>query len=378
MSESNSGGSVDRCASAERISTVVVGGGQAGLSVGYHLARREVPFVILDANRRIGDSWRNRWDSLRLFTRADLAGLDGLPFPGAAHAFPSKDEMADFLEAYASRFDLPVRSGVRVDGVSHRDGRYIVRAGASRYEAENVVVATGGRRHPHLPSFAGALSPSIVQLHSSAYRNPEQLCQGDVLVVGAGNSGAEIARDIVSDGRRVLLSGRSTGYIPFNVDGFLGRHFLVPALFRLVSARLLTTDMAIGRKVRPILLRRSAPLVRVKPHQLAAMGVKRVPRTEAARDGLPVLADGHVVDVPNVVWCTGFRLDFTWIDLPTIADCVEPSHDRGVVKSEPGLFFVGLPFQYSLASELIKGVGRDAHFIADKVAVRHKSGHPDV
>jgi putative flavoprotein involved in K+ transport len=365
----------DHRSTAERISTVVIGGGQAGLSIGYHLARRGVPCVILDANRRIGDSWRNRWDSLRLFTRADLAGLDGMSFPGAAHAFPTKNEMADFLEAYATRFDLPVRRGVHVDGVSREDGRYVVRAGDRRFEADNVVVATGGRRHPHVPSFAGGLSPSIVQLHSSAYQNPGQLRQGDVLVVGAGNSGAEIARDIVSHGgRRVLLSGRDTGHIPFNVDGFLGRHLLVPVFISLVSARLLTTDTAIGRKVRPVFLSRGAPLVRVKPRQLAALGVKRVPRTEAATDGLPALADGHVVDTPNVVWCTGFRLDFTWIDLPTIADQAEPRHQRGVVKSEPGLYFVGLPFQYSLASELIKGVGRDAQYIAGEIAARVKSG----
>jgi putative flavoprotein involved in K+ transport len=368
---------VDNRAAAERISTVVIGGGQAGLSIGYHLAGRGIPFVIFDENLRIGDSWRNRWDSLRLFTRAGLAGLDGMPFPAPAHTFPSKDQMADFLESYATRFDLPVMSGVRVDGVSLRDGRYVVRAGDRRYEADNVVVATGGRRRPRIPAFAGDLDPGIVQFHSSAYRNPGQLRQGDTLVVGAGNSGAEIAREVAARGHCVVLSGSHTGHIPINVDGFFGRHLLVPFFVGVVFRRLLTTDTAIGRKVRPVFLSRGSPLVRVKPRDLVKVGVERGPRTAAVRDGLPVLADGRVIDPANVIWCTGFGLDFTWIDLPTIAGQSEPEHERGVVRDAAGLYFVGLPFLYSLISELIKGVGTDAQYIADRIAARVKSGRPD-
>src|SRR5579884_417399 len=176
----------------ERIQTIVIGGGQAGLSVGYHLARRGLPFVILDANERIGDSWRKRWDSLRLFTPARYDGLAGMPFPAPAFTFVTKDEMADYLEAYAARFALPVRTGVRVDRLSRHGDRFDVTAGGLRFEAENVVVAMSNYQQPRVPPFAHELDPGISQLHSSEYRNPSQLRDGSVLIVGAGNSGAEI------------------------------------------------------------------------------------------------------------------------------------------------------------------------------------------
>ena len=183
---------------AERIETVVVGGGQAGLSVGYHLAQRGLSFVILDANERIGDSWRKRWDSLRLFTPARFNGLDGMPFPGPGHSFSTKDEVADYLETYAVRFRLPVRTGVRVKRLSRNGARFLVDAGHRRFEADNVVVAMGSYQLPRLPVFAASLDPDIVQLHSAAYRNVAQLREGRVLVVGVGNSGAEIALDVAA------------------------------------------------------------------------------------------------------------------------------------------------------------------------------------
>ena len=180
----------------ERVQTLVIGGGQAGLSTGYHLRRRGLPFVILDANQRIGDAWRNRWDSLRLFTPARFDGLDGMPFPAPAHSFPTKDEMADYLASYARRFDLPVRTGVRVDRLSRQGNRYVVTAGQRRFEAEQVVVAMARYQTSRVPRWAWELDPYIVQLHSSAYRNPKQLREGGVLLVGGGNSGAELAVEI--------------------------------------------------------------------------------------------------------------------------------------------------------------------------------------
>ena len=180
-----------------RIHTIVIGGGQAGLSVGYWLTRMGVPFLILDASARIGDTWRGRWDSLRLFTPARFDGLAGMPFPAHPEYFPTKDEMADYLEAYAARFALPVRSGTRVDRVTREGGRFVVRAGATRFEADNVVVAMASYQEPRVPAFAAELDPSIVQLHSADYRNPSQMAEGDVLLVGAGNSGAEIAFELM-------------------------------------------------------------------------------------------------------------------------------------------------------------------------------------
>src|SRR6185295_17598452 len=176
---------------AESIETLIIGAGQAGLSVGYHLARRGAPFVILDGNQRIGDSWRARWDSLRLFTPARFDGIAGLPFPAGPNTFPTKDEMADYLEGYAKRFQLPVRTGVRVTRLSRRGDGYLVETTDSAYEAEHVVVAMATFQQRRVPSFARELAPDIVQLHSSDYRNLSQLRSGGVLIVGAGNSGAE-------------------------------------------------------------------------------------------------------------------------------------------------------------------------------------------
>jgi putative flavoprotein involved in K+ transport len=178
--------------SDQQLGTVDIGGSQAGLAVGYHLRQRSLPFVILDDNHRIGDAWRKRWDSLRLFTPGRYNGLPGMPFPGSASSYPTKDEAADYLEAYAHTFELPVRTGIKVDRLSKVGDRFEVISGEYKLFAENVVVATGASNNPRVPPFALELDESIVQLHSKEYRNPSQIQEGGVLVVGAGNSGAEI------------------------------------------------------------------------------------------------------------------------------------------------------------------------------------------
>ena len=357
-----------RTREVESVQTVVIGGGQAGLSVGYHLARRNLSFVILDANQRVGDVWRHRWDSLRLFTPARYDGLDGMPFPAPPHSFPTKDEMADYLEAYASRFRLPVRTGVKVDRLSRNGRRYIVAAGDRQFEAEHVVVAMSSYQTPRVPPFARDLAPSIVQLHSNEYRRATQLGDGPVLIVGAGNSGAEIALEAARS-HRVWMSGRDTGHVPFRVNSSVGR-LLQPLLFRLVFHRVLTVRTPLGRKARPTLISRGAALIRIKPDDLKAAGVERALRVSGVRNGLPLLDDGRTLDVANVVWCTGFQPGVSWIDLPGFDSEHEPKHDRGIVPGEPGLYFVGLHFLYSFSSTMIHGVGRDAERIAGAIAAR--------
>ncbi|MEP6574263.1 MAG: FAD-dependent oxidoreductase, partial [Gemmatimonadota bacterium] len=345
---------------AESIGTIIIGGGQAGLSVGYHLARRGLPFVILEANPRIGDTWRQRWDSLRLFSPARYDGIPGMPFPAPVHNFPTKDEMGDYLESYAAHFALPVRTGVRVDRVSRLGDRYVVSAGAQRFEADQVVIAMSNFQERRIPAFASEIAPDIVQIHSLDYRNPSQLRDGGVLLVGAGNSGSEIALEVARAGHATLMSGRNTGAVPFRISSLPARLFLIPIVFRLVFHRILTVDTPIGRKARPKIISQGGPLIRVREKELAKAGVERVPRTEGARNGKPVLADGRVLDVTNVIWCTGFHPGFSWIDLPVFDARGEPLHQRGLVESEPGLFFVGLHFLYAMSSAMVHGVGRDA------------------
>jgi putative flavoprotein involved in K+ transport len=359
---------------AERFETVIIGGGQAGLATGYHLKRRGLPFVILDAQERVGDAWRTRWDSLRLFTPARYDRLPGLPFPAPAWSFPTKDKMGDYLETYAERFELPVRTRVSVDRLWREGDRYIISAGDRRIEADRVVVSTGANRVPKVPAFAPQLDPGILQMHSSEYRDPAQLKDGPVLLVGVGNSGAEISFEL-SRTHRTWLAGKESGQIPVRhgtIRARLGFH-----VFRFIGHHVLTLGTPIGRRALPKLGSKAAPLIRVRRRELARAGVQRVPRVEGVQDGLPLLEDGQVLEVENVIWCTGFRQDFPWIDLPIFGEDGRPEHDRGVVPSEPGLYFVGLVGQYSFSSDVIPGAGRDSGYIAERIASRgSKSGSP--
>jgi putative flavoprotein involved in K+ transport len=351
------------------MNTIVIGAGQAGLSVGYHLERLGVPFLILEANQRIGDTWRERWDSLRLFTPARFNGLDGLPFPAQRWAFPTKDEMADYLEAYARRFDLPVRTGVRVERLARVDGRFVLEADGETFTADNVVVAMATYQKPVVPASARELDPAIVQVHSFEYRNPAQLRDGAVLIVGAGNSGAEIAMDVGRQ-HKVYLSGRDVGHLPFDIGGRAARLGLAKLILRFVFHRVLTVDTPMGRKARPAIVSKGGPLIRQKPAHLASIGVERVARVASVRAGQPVLADGRVLEVANVIWCTGYHPGFSWIDLPIFDERGDPRQEKGFVPEMPGLYFVGLHFLYSLSSTMIHGVGRDAERVAQQVAAR--------
>jgi putative flavoprotein involved in K+ transport len=363
-------GNLDQKPGPARVETVVIGAGQAGLASGFHLARRDREFVILDAYERVGDNWRCHWDSLRLYSPARAESLPGMRFPAPPSSFPTKDEMADFLETYAAAFELPVRNGVRVSGVSRKDGKYLVTTDGPSFVCDNVVVASGTfGRTPSVPAFAGELDPGIVQLHSSAYKNPAQLQPGGVLVVGASHSGGDIAFEAGTAGHPTVLSGPIHGEVPFDIEARPAR-VIFPVLFFLAK-HVLTIRTPIGRKVRPEVRAHGGPLIRVKRTDLTGVGVEIAPaRMVGVRDGLPVLDGGRVLDVANVVWCTGFRQDFSWIDLPVTGDDGWPLELRGVVPSAPGLYFVGLAFQYAFASMLVGGAGRDAEYVVKHLCAR--------
>lgn len=359
---------------AESVETVIVGGGQAGLATAYHLLRRGRRCVVLDAERRIGDQWRRHWPTLRLYTAASADGLPGMRFPAPRSSFPTAGEMADFLESYARRFELPVRSGVTADALHRAGERFHVSAGEQRYEADNVVIATGPFREPKVPDFAERLDARIVQLHSSAYRGPQQLRAGATLVVGAAHSGADIAHEVARAGHRTVLSGPDTGQLPFRCDGPLARHLLPPVL-RFVSTRVLSVRTPIGRRARARIRKGGGPLLRHRAPELRAAGVERVlEHTDGVAGGLPRLAGGRVLDVANVIWCTGLRNRYGWVRVALpIGDDGYPVQHRGAVEGIPGLYFAGLTFQDSFASMLVLGAGRDAGRVAAQIARRART-----
>ena len=349
---------LDRAARVEQFDTIVIGGGQAGLAVGHHLVRRDADFVILDAAARAGEVWRTRWDSLRLFTPARYSGLPGMPFPALPYHLPDKDEVADYLERYAERFDLPIRYNARVDTLGRDGSRYVLRAGAMRYQANNIVVATGPFQRPRVPAVAAEPDAGILQIHSSEYRNPFSLPDGDVLVVGAGNSGAQIAMELARF-RKVWLAGRETGRLPRRLLGRDVYDWLWPLLTRF------TRDTCTGARIEQQ-TRRGDPLVGIPAPSIAQAGVVRVGRLTSARDGLPD-CEGTVLRPRVIIWCTGFSPDYSWIGMPVVDATGSPRHHRGVATGQPGLYFAGLRFQHRMTSALLGGVGLDAEFIARQI-----------
>ena len=354
------------------LDTIVIGGSQAGLAAARHLARHGRRFLVLDAGERVGDAWRTRWDSLRLFTPARYSGLPDLPFPAAPYHLPTKDEVADYLERYVEHFALPVRLGARVTAVRRAGGiagaaaGFEVESGAGTLHASNVVVATGAFQRPRVPAFATALDPRILQLHSSGYRAPSVLPGGDVLVVGAGNSGAQIALELAAT-RRVLLAGRDTGRLPRR---FLGRDvydWIWPTVMRA------SAESRVGRRLRAR-MHHGDPLIGIDRGELRRAGIERAGRVVGVRDGLPLLDDGRTPAVAAIVWCTGFGPGFEWIELPVLDAEGRPRHRRGVT-DVPGLYFVGLRFQTHVASPLLGGVGRDAREVVEHLVHRDPAPH---
>jgi putative flavoprotein involved in K+ transport len=333
----------------ERLDAVVVGAGAGGLAAGWHLRNAGLQYVILDGADRVGDSWRRRYDCLRLFTPARYCALPGAPLPLPELTHPSKDDVADYLQSYATAFALPVRLGRRVRHHRVVGGRHRL---DDDIEADRVIVASGAFRRPAVPSFAGELDPAIRQLHSDGYRRPDDLAPGPVLVVGAATAGTDIARD-VANRHQTWLSGPRTGRVPLAVV----RSAAVRRVYRL----------PVPEPLRRRLLNRGSPLVWQTDTELARAGVRRVGRTVGVRDGRPVLADGRVLRVANVIWCTGYRPDFGWLEPAAIGPDGWPRHRGGVSTVVPGLGFVGLPFQCTFASGFLGGMDGDAAVVTARL-----------
>jgi putative flavoprotein involved in K+ transport len=353
---------------SDHVETVIIGAGQAGLSTAYHLSRRGRPFVILESHERVGDVWRNRFDSLRLYSPARYDALPGWPVPLDPWTYPTKDQIADYLEAYAERFEFVVINGVRVERLSRDANGFLVEWGDRRLRADQVVVASGTFQKPIVPPFAGELDPGIVQMHSDEYRNPSQIPDGPVLVVGAAHTGADVALELARE-HPTILSGRINGELPFDIEG-RGARVALPVMFFLAK-HVLTVRNPLGSKMREHARGHGGPLLRVKRAHLDAAGVERTEsRVAGVRDGMPLLDDGRVLDVASVVWCTGFGKDVGWIDMPVLGEDGWPEQDRGAAAGIPGLYFVGLPFLYAFTSMLTGGVGRDGARVAAQIAAR--------
>jgi putative flavoprotein involved in K+ transport len=355
----------------EHYKVIVIGAGQAGLAIGYFLKQSGVSFIIVDANKRIGDSWRNRWDTLKLFTPSKIDGLPGLPFPGRLKTFPTKDEMGDYLEMYAKKFQLPVQCGTKVSSLSREGKMYLVATSDKTYEADHVVVAMSDFQFPKIPTCSKDLNKDIIQIHSHNYKNLSQLQDGSVLVVGAGNSGAELALE-ASKKHEVWLAGRDTGHVPFNIESNFAHSFMIPLVIRFFFHRILNTNTFIGRKLRPKILSKGGPLIRHKPEDLKAKGIHRIGRVTGVKNGLPIIENNDVLSVKNIIWCTGYIPGFSWIDIPVFNNHNTPVHHRGVVNNEPGLYFLGLHFLFAMSSAMIHGVSRDAEYISKTILNRIK------
>jgi putative flavoprotein involved in K+ transport len=358
----------------ERVETLIIGGGQAGLAAGYHLSRRGMPFLILDADERIGDHWRERWDSLRLYSPARWDSLPGFRFPARAFHYPTGREMGDYLAAYADRFALPVRSGIRVERVDpapDHDG-FLVSAAGHQIAARQVVVATGPFRIPNVPAFAKELDPRIRQMHSHDYRDPSQLQDGPVLVVGLSHSGADIAFESAKT-HQTIVSGKAAGQTPFRVTD-TAKAWIGWPVVQFVFAHVLTIRTPMGRAMRPHVRQGGGPLLRVRLPDLDAAGVARHDaKVVGVQEGKPVLADGTVLDVANVIWCTGYRRDYSWIGAPVMGPDGYPEEVRGVSPTVPGLYFLGVPFSFAFTSMLVAGAGRDAKYVIDRITERARA-----
>jgi putative flavoprotein involved in K+ transport len=348
--------SVER--SQERFDVVVVGAGQAGLAIGYFLARQGRRYVILEAADSIGAAWRTRWDSLLLFTPRRYSALAGLDFPGDPDGYPTRDEVIAYLEQYATKFGLPVKLDSAVRSLAVADGRFVVGLDDRRLEADQVVVATGPFQVPNVPALARTLAPEVFQTHSTGYMRPSDVPEGTVLVVGGGNTGYQIAKELSATHKVHLAVGTRQKPLP---QRLLGRDLF----WWLTKTGLIrkTADSRIGRR-----LQENDTLIGSSPRELRRRyRIDMKPRVVAASGRTISFADGSELDADAVIWATGYRSDYSWIEPSVLGPDGRVQHKRGVTEV-PGLYVLGLSWQHTRGSALIGWVKDDAEFIAAKIA----------
>jgi putative flavoprotein involved in K+ transport len=336
---------------------VVVGGGQAGLAIGHYLARQGRDFNLLEAASEPAAAWRERWDSLKLFTPARYDALPGMEFPGDPDRYPLRDEVADYLTDYARHFDLPMELDSRVLAVRSWNGGYVVELEDRSYEARQVVIATGPFQTPYMPSIADDVGDAVVQMHSTDYRSPQSLPEGRVLVVGGGNTGFQIAEELSASHEVHLSIGSRQTPLPQRI---LGRDlFWYLELTGLIRK---TADSRIGRRMSG----RDTLIGSTRRRLRRRYGVELHGRAVSAEGSTVRFDDGTQVKVAGIVWATGFRVDHSWIDVPVFDAAGRVLHRRGITAA-PGLYFLGLSWQHTRGSALLGWIKDDAEYIAQRI-----------
>lgn len=352
----------------KQFDVIVIGAGQAGLSIGYYLSQASLSYVLIDSNKRVGDSWRNRYDSLVLFTPRSYSDLPGLPFPGDRNGVPTKDEVADYLEMYAQNFSIPIYQNTTVEKLEKTPTGFRLNTNSGELHAKSVVIATGPFHTPYVPKWSQEISKDVFQVHTDSYKNLAQLKEGPVLIVGMGNSGAQIATEIAKGHQVFLSNGQSRKFLPLSIFG--KNIFWYLDKLGILQAHVKTKLGAwISKQPDPIFgygkeLKKEINMgtIREKPRAIST-------------DGKSIcFDDGTRIEVNNIVWATGFRPDYRWIQISGILnENGKPSHNRGI-SPVPGLYFLGLPWQYKRGSALIGGVGEDAKHIFEKVISSNLQG----
>lgn len=348
----------------EHYDVVVVGAGQAGLALGHFLRGQERRFLILERDHDVAPAWRERWDSLTLFTPRRWDGLPGLDFPGDPEGYPARAEVLAYLQRYAAEFDLPVRLGTTANRLAREGDRFVIDLDDGRIVADQVVVATGPFQAPRIPVFASALSAAVAQMHSTAYRRPADLPPGRTLVVGGGNTGYQIAHELAATRETHLAVGTRQAALP---QRLLGRDLFW--FLTKTGAIHKSVDTRIGRRMRA-----KETLVGPLPKIAKRLGVISHGRATGASERSVAFEDGGSIEFDGVVWATGFRYDHSWIHLPVTDASGVMKHHRGVTEI-PGLYTLGLQWQYTRGSALLGFVKDDAAYIAARIA-EYNTGAP--
>jgi len=343
--------------------TIVIGGSQSGLATGYYLKKMNEDFIILEASDNIGQAWKKRWESLKLFSPPSFNKLPGWSYPSPKGGPDTKDEMAEYLRAYAENQDLPVICSMRVTALKKSGFYFSVTTPADNFTADRVVVATGAHQFAYIPDFANQINKDIFQLHSDDYRNPFTLPPGDVLVVGSAISGMQIALELAKS-RKTVISGKPSYIIPRGLSQISQR------LDWWLLQHLLTIKTPMGRKVKPQFIH-GGGVFHYLTKEMDKSGIPRVERITGVREGKLMLASGQTTDSSVIIWCTGHRPDFSWIKEKVTDEKGWPLTNRGVSSIE-GLYFIGMPFQFGLTSSLVAGVSRDAAFITKNIEGRRQ------